>query len=85
MPRKTAQRNLLHIGGRSAQTMLSLAALLSRPCSSRYAASLSHQSWRTMITTSVLRDEKKAQPQTPATDNLELSAVSPCVTSGELT
>ncbi|WWC69572.1 uncharacterized protein I206_103515 [Kwoniella pini CBS 10737] len=54
-------------------TMIPLAIL--RPCSSRFAASLFNQSTTRQFSSTLSRKEQKAaQPQTPATDSIELSA-----------
>jgi hypothetical protein len=58
--------------------MLSLAAL-SQPCSSRFAAALASSlrpTFRPFSSSRQVRQEKAAQPQTPATEHVELRAVS---------
>jgi hypothetical protein len=64
-----------------AHTTMSLTSLLSQPCSSRFASSLltslqrSNQS-RAFVSTPRARNDKDAQPQTPASEAIELSSVS---------
>lgn len=60
------------------RVMLSVAAL-SQPCSSRFAAALAsalRPAFRPFSSSRQVGQEKAAQPQTPATEHIELSAVS---------
>ncbi|WWD15807.1 hypothetical protein CI109_100231 [Kwoniella shandongensis] len=56
--------------------MLAFPSVLLRPCSSRFAASLTFPPMRgrNIHTTLSRREEKAAQPQTPATEHIELDA-----------
>ncbi|WVW83244.1 hypothetical protein I302_105263 [Kwoniella bestiolae CBS 10118] len=51
--------------------MASLSQAILRPCSSRFAVSLLHRPFSTTLSR---REQKAAQPQTPATDSIELGA-----------
>lgn len=62
-------------------TMLSLANILSRPCTSIYTASLL-VAGRSIHSSSTRREEKSSQPQTPATDHIELTSVRPPLETG---
>ncbi|KAK6902798.1 hypothetical protein I203_108057 [Kwoniella mangroviensis CBS 8507] len=57
--------------------MSALSQAICRPCSSRFAASFLHQSQpltRSFSTSLSRKEQKAAQPQTPATDSIELGA-----------
>ncbi|WWC61224.1 uncharacterized protein I303_103804 [Kwoniella dejecticola CBS 10117] len=55
--------------------MILIPSAVLRPCSSRFAAALVHRpNFRQFSTTLSRKEQKAAQPQTPATDSIELSA-----------
>lgn len=57
---------------------LLLDLFLQRPCSSRYAATLTRRTTansRCFSTSRCWREDKTAQPQTPATETIELAVV----------